>query len=288
MRMRFSPLLVLALLLAASAFSQVRTHLVRPGETMDDLVARYGLAASEIRSANQLTSSSLPPGQLLRIPAASAPTVRPATAIPVARPVPAPAPTTAPVAAPPRQVRPITRTAQPTSTPPAPTPAPVETDAPSTRYADAIRQATGTRYNGRWTPPGESRAWVMDCSNTARWLQREVRGVDLPRTASDQYEYLRKRRQLWRTGTDPGRLRKKLQVGDLLFWENTYKPVRKPAITHVMTYLGTDPAGRMKMAGSQGSKGVNVYTFSPDRKMGGYQWFLFFRREGKFVAYGRP
>src|SRR5262249_48823056 len=25
-------------------------------------------------------------------------------------------------------------------------------------------------YNGGWTPPGESNSWVMDCSNTCRWL----------------------------------------------------------------------------------------------------------------------
>jgi cell wall-associated NlpC family hydrolase len=271
---------LLPLLLVATAIGQSRTHLVRPGESLDDLVSRYGVTATEIRAANQLPTTNLPPGQLLRIPAASSPTVRAATAIPVARPVPAAEPTAEPTA----------RTAQPASASRDVVPLPESTPAPSLRpsYAAAIRQASGTRYNGRWTPPGESTAWVMDCSNTARWLQREVRGVDLPRTASDQYEYLRQRRQLWRTGTDPRKLRRKLRVGDLLFWENTYKPVRKPAITHVMTYLGTDGAGQMKMAGSQGSKGVNVYTFSPDRSMGGYRFFLFFRREGKFVAYGRP
>ncbi len=277
-------LLFFLLLLATEALGQVRTHLVRPGESLGDLVSRYGVPATEIRSANQLATNDLPPGKLLRIPAATSPAVRPATAVPVARPVP--------VATPPREVRPATQIAQP-SPDAKPVPRTPSPDRPPTApahvsYTAAIRQPSGTRYNGRWTPPGEKSAWVMDCSNTARWLQREVRGVDLPRTASDQYEYLRKRRQLWRVGTDPRKLRKKLEVGDLLFWENTYKPVRKPAITHVMTYLGTDASGQMKMAGSQGSKGVNVYNFSPEQKMGGYRFFLFFRRDGKFVAYGRP
>ncbi len=288
--MRLAPAAaILALALAASAAAQTRSHLVRPGETMESLVTRYGVSAPEIQSANQLTSSHLPPGALLRIPVSSQPPVRPATAIPMARPVPVADPTPPPVAAPPPVVRPVTRVADPVPRETQETrPTEPETPSSSTSFAAAIRQPTGTRYNGRWTPPGESKAWVMDCSNTARWLQREVRGVDLPRTASDQYEYLRQRRQLWRVGTDPRKLRKKLQPGDLLFWENTYKPVRKPAITHVMTYLGTDSSGQMKMAGSQGSKGVNVYTFSPERKMGGYRAFLFFRRDGKFVAYGRP
>lgn len=275
------------LLLASATAAQARTHMVRPGDTMGRLVELYGVSSTEIQIANGLATPALPPGVVLQIPAAAAPSVaretrvaepvsiRPATQIPTAPPVPMVDPIPAP------------------APPPRPEPAP-ETERREPRessansFAQAINRASGTRYNGRWTPPGERSAWVMDCSNTSRWLQREVRGVELPRTASDQYEWLRKRRKLWKTGTSERKLRKKLEPGDLLFWENTYKPVRKPAITHVMTYLGTDSAGRMRMAGSQSSKGVNVYTFKPDMKMGGYNWFLWFRREGKFVAYGRP
>jgi hypothetical protein len=55
-----------------------------------------------------------------------------------------------------------------------------------------------------------------------------------------------------------------------------------------MVYLGTDSSGRMQMAGSQGSRGVDTYTFDPTLKMGSYPFFLWFRREGSFVAYGRP
>ena len=55
-----------------------------------------------------------------------------------------------------------------------------------------------------------------------------------------------------------------------------------------MVYLGRDPQGRMWMAGSQGSRGVGVYEFRPKMKMGSYPWFLWFRREGKFVGYARP
>lgn len=154
--------------------------------------------------------------------------------------------------------------------------------------AIAVPAAAGIHYNGRWIPPGESTAWVMDCSNTARWLHRAVRGLNLPRTASGQYEWLRARRRLWRTGPDETRLRRRLQPGDLLFWEHTYRPTRKPPVTHVMVYLGTDDRGRMLMAGSQTASGPDTYVFRPAQKMGGYRFFFFFRRDGRFVAYGRP
>ncbi|HVE15313.1 MAG TPA: NlpC/P60 family protein [Chthoniobacterales bacterium] len=157
-------------------------------------------------------------------------------------------------------------------------------------FADAIAipASQNIRYNGRWVPPGENSVWVMDCSNTSRWLYREVRGINLPRTASDQYEWLRTRHRLWRIGPNEAALRKRLRPGDLLFWEHTYKPPRRPPVTHVMVYLGTDEHGRMLMAGSQGASGPDTYQFKPAKKMGGYRFFFFFHRDGRFVAYGRP
>jgi len=143
-------------------------------------------------------------------------------------------------------------------------------------------------YNGSFTPPGATRQWAMDCSNTARWLYLAAAGHELPRTASDQYEKLRAARRLWKVNAASKGWRKRLRPGDLLFWENTYKPKRKPPITHVMVYLGRNADGSMRMAGSQGSKGVDFYTFRPETSYGGYNWFLWFRRTGKFVAYGRP
>ncbi len=153
------------------------------------------------------------------------------------------------------------------------------------RFESGARQlsAQGVEYGEAWTPPGQASAWTMDCSNTARWLYAEALALSLPRTASDQYEMLRSQRRLW-----PASALSRLKPGDLLFWENTYKPKRKPPITHVMVYLGRDASGRMIMAGSQGSRGVDVYTFDPRQPMGGYNWFLWFKRKGKFVAYGRP
>ncbi len=285
--MRVMKYLVCLFLFAGLSGAQARTHMVRPGDTMGRLTELYGVSASQIQAANGLPTAALPPGVVLRIPVSTAApvpretraaepvSIRPATQIPTARPGPVADPTPAPQPPPRAEPTPGIERRQPP-------------ESSANSFTQAINRASGTRYNGRWTPPGESGAWVMDCSNTARWLQREVRGVELPRTASGQYEWLRKRRKLWKIGTSERKLRKKLQPGDLLFWENTYKPVRKPAITHVMTYLGTDSSGQMRMAGSQSSKGVNVYNFKPDLKMGGYNWFLWFRREGKFVAYGRP
>jgi cell wall-associated NlpC family hydrolase len=146
----------------------------------------------------------------------------------------------------------------------------------------------GIGYSRPWVPPGEQKPWVMDCSNAARWLHREHRGEMLPRTSSGQYEYFRRRGKFQRAKPDESRLMRSLRRGDLLFWEHTYRPVRKPPITHVMVYLGRDPQGRMWMAGSQGSRGVGVYEFRPKMKMGSYPWFLWFRREGKFIGYARP
>lgn len=149
-------------------------------------------------------------------------------------------------------------------------------------------ESLGIRYGGKWTPPGESAAWSMDCSNTARWLHRQHWGRDLPRTASGQYLHFRKQGKFRKARPDAARLARTLRPGDFLFWENTYKPRRKPPVTHVMVYLGRDERGRMWMAGSQSSRGVRVYEFRPKSKMGGYNWFLWFRREGRFIGFARP
>jgi cell wall-associated NlpC family hydrolase len=146
----------------------------------------------------------------------------------------------------------------------------------------------GIPYARPWTPPGESKPWTMDCSNTVRWLHREHRGEVLPRTSSGQYEFFRSRGRLRRVPPDAARLARALRPGDLLFWEHTYRPQRKPPVTHVMMYLGRDRAGRMWMAGSQGRRGVGIHEFRPRQRMGGYNWFLWFRREGRFVGFARP
>jgi len=160
----------------------------------------------------------------------------------------------------------------------------------SEQLMHAVREISDDRvaYSGRWTTPGGD-SLAMDCSNTARWLMFRTAGLQLPRTASSQYEYFRTRGKLAKVGRNPSKLRQMLKPGDLLFWKNTYRPKRKPPITHVMIYIGTTPDGRMQMVGSQGSRGPNVYSFSPEAEMGGYRWFFgLFKTPGRFVAFARP
>jgi len=250
---------------------------VRPGDSLAKLMFAYGVSGDAILRANGLPSASLPVGKRLVIPAAAPPPPR-AQPVSVARAEAVPAPPAEPAA--------LETADPPTESAP---PVPAHGAGPGDfSAAIAIPAGKNVRYNGRWVPPGENSAWVMDCSNTTRWLYREVRGLDLPRTASDQYEWLRARHRLWRVNPNSASLPRRLEPGDLLFWEDTYRPVRRPPVTHVMLYLGTDAAGRMMMAGSQGASGPDVYEFKPGKKMGGYRFFFFFRRDGRFVAYGRP
>ena len=175
----------------------------------------------------------------------------------------------------------------------------------STRFIQQARALgdKGIEYDEDWRPPGETHAWTMDCSNTARYLYKVTAGIDLPRTASDQYYYLHLQDKAWdlpdgiSSYTECKYLRQNLKPGDLLFWENTYRPERQPPITHVMIFLGTDARGRWLMAGSQGSRGFynrrrcgpDVYVFDPTHYVGGYTtWLGLVRHRGQFVAYGRP
>lgn len=161
------------------------------------------------------------------------------------------------------------------------------------REAEALG-GHGLRYGAAWVPPGESTAWTMDCSNTARYLVRRTRGIELPRTASDQYQFVRQHGRLKRVGgifggvPEEGWWAKRLRPGDLLFWEHTYKPKRKPPVTHVMVYLGRDASGDLLMAGAQNSRGVGIYKLRPRVAYGGHGGFLgLFRKKGRLVAYGR-
>jgi len=159
-------------------------------------------------------------------------------------------------------------------------------------------------YDEAWCPPGESHAWEMDCSNTSRYLYKVTTGIQLPRTASDQYYYLHLQNKAWDVPqaangfADCNYLRENLKPGDLLFWENTYRPERQPPITHVMIFLGTNEKGQWIMAGSQTSRGglhnrrhggPDIYVFDPDKPCGGYStWLGLVHHQGRFCAYGRP
>jgi cell wall-associated NlpC family hydrolase len=160
----------------------------------------------------------------------------------------------------------------------------------------------GIDYDDDWRPPGERSSWTMDCSNTTRYLYQVTTGIRLPRTASDQYYYLHLQGKAWDVPTiaqglpDVTFLQRNLRPGDLLFWENTYRPERQPPITHVMVFLGTNDRGQWIMAGSQSSHGgehnrrnggPDVYVFRPSQVCGGYtSWFV--HHQGRFCAFGRP
>jgi cell wall-associated NlpC family hydrolase len=180
-----------------------------------------------------------------------------------------------------------------------------ESGAWGNRFLSETRElaSQGIPYDGSWRPDGESRSWEMDCSNTTRYLYQVTAGISLPRTASDQYYYLHLQDKAWDVPmnsagfADCNFLRSNLKPGDLLFWQNTYRPERQPPITHVMIFLGTDARGRWLMAGSQGSRGFynrrrcgpDVYVFDPTHYVGGYTtWLGLVRHRGQFVAYGRP
>jgi hypothetical protein len=166
--------------------------------------------------------------------------------------------------------------------------------------ADGLRgwayylQSLGLRYNASAQLPGETQPVTMDCSNTARFLVGKTKGISLPRTASDQYVFVKRHGRLKRAGglfggtPDTSWWTKHLQPGDLLFWEHTYKPKRKPPVTHVMVYLGPDENGAPLMIGAQNSRGVNIYKLQPRVAYGGHGGFLgLFKKKGKLVAFGR-
>lgn len=163
--------------------------------------------------------------------------------------------------------------------------------------------AEGVGYAESWRFPGEPKAWVMDCSNTTRYLYRRALGIELPRTASDQYYTLKQQGKITDApvladgSIDATALLGQLRSGDLLFWEWTYNIKRTPPVSHVMIYLGRTADGTAKMAGSstrgQGETtkrgGVDVYTFDPNAPMGGVRnAFGQVVRKARFVGFGRP
>lgn len=169
---------------------------------------------------------------------------------------------------------------------------------------DHMRELSALRiaYNQGWKPPGDTKAWAMDCSNTSRYIYKTVFGLQLPRTASDQYFALKQAQRityaprLANGKIDTETLLSQLRSGDLLFWQWTYDIDRDPPITHVMVYLGRTADGTPKMAGSASrskgeqttSGGVNVYVFDPNANMGGVKNFMGdYIRRGEFVGFGR-
>ncbi|MEM1059792.1 MAG: LysM peptidoglycan-binding domain-containing protein [Verrucomicrobiota bacterium] len=287
---------------APAAPARMLVYTIKKGDTLWGISRQFKVTVDAIKIANGLTDNLIKPGQQLSIPSGEtkkrvAATPRPQSTTPVAN---SPTPRAASLPA---------ETARSGSS--------VNTEGTVLSANERVRRAQlklrdtaiklarhDINYNQKWRPPGEKEAWTMDCSNTSRYLFKTV-GLKIPRTASSQYWELDNQRLVWRAPKDDeGRpskdwLARNLKVGDLLFWEHTYKPVRTPPVTHVTVFLGRNKKGEWIMAGSQSAQageltddagGPDLYVFNPHASSGGYSTgFLGMEKvKGRFVGIGRP
>jgi cell wall-associated NlpC family hydrolase len=112
----------------------------------------------------------------------------------------------------------------------------------------------------------------MDCSGTIYFLLQKMGVSEVPRSASQQYVWVRKSdgfKSVVSTSVDSFEL-DALKPGDLLFWTGTYSVNVDPPVTHTMIYLGRARSdGRRLMVGAsdgrtfRGAKkyGVSVFDF---------------------------
>ena len=112
----------------------------------------------------------------------------------------------------------------------------------------------------------------MDCSGFIYYVLRKNGIEDVPRSASDQYVWVRKAgnfRAVLSRDLDSFEL-DELKPGDLLFWTGTYNVEHDPPVTHTMIYLGTKKeTGKPVMVGSSDGRtyegkqqfGVSVFDF---------------------------
>ena len=112
----------------------------------------------------------------------------------------------------------------------------------------------------------------MDCSGTISYLLKQQGFTDVPRQASEQYEWVRQKSHFYAVLSkkqDNVELRE-MRPGDLLFWTGTYRVDRDPPVTHTMIYLGKrkKDGARVMFGASDGRpyngerrNGVSVFDF---------------------------
>jgi cell wall-associated NlpC family hydrolase len=112
----------------------------------------------------------------------------------------------------------------------------------------------------------------LDCSGTIYYLLKNAGFDDVPRSASEQYAWVRQQSRFYAVLSkkeDTFELQE-MRPGDLLFWTGTYHVDHDPPVTHTMLYLGRRKQdGKPLMVGAsdgrpydgQKRNGVSVFDF---------------------------
>jgi cell wall-associated NlpC family hydrolase len=112
----------------------------------------------------------------------------------------------------------------------------------------------------------------LDCSGTIYYLLQNAGFEDVPRSASEQYAWVRRQSRFYAVLSkkeDSFEL-KEMRPGDLLFWTGTYNVDHDPPVTHTMLYLGRRKKdGKPLMMGASDGRpydgekrnGVSVFDF---------------------------
>ncbi len=127
----------------------------------------------------------------------------------------------------------------------------------------------------------------MDCSGTMYYLLTSNGVKDVPRSADEMYQWVKKADTLYQVHAHDFNSSEfsELKPGDLLFWSGTYDKGNVNSITHVMLYLGQNAKHERLMFGASDGRtyqnkkmwGVSVFDFKlPSRE-----------DTAKFVGYSR-
>jgi len=137
---------------------------------------------------------------------------------------------------------------------------------------------------------GGADAAGMDCSAAVAFLLGQV-GIEPPRSAHGQYQWLEREGRLNRVPADARTMEAPafaaLLPGDLVFWApDGPDPAAAPAVSHVHLFLGREADGHAVMIGASGGRGYR------GRKLSGFG-IVDFRvpKAGsptRIVAFGSP